>query len=287
MSSYSDDYTPAEMVCVSVAREIEDGDILILGSFTPLAFVSYILAKVTHAPNMMYMAYSSVDALPFRLTFATYEAAATKGGVARWNMTECIHSLYLGVGVDVEPISSIQADGYGNINISVVGDYQKPLLRGPGGAGAPEVVKMHRKMLGYFPNHNKRTLVPRVDFITGTRWKIGNQERIKAGLRPGPMKLITNLAVLVKEEADRPFRIASVHPGVAVKDVVDNTGFELDTSDPVSETEKPTKEQIRILREQVDPYGMVAFDFMPGKERPAYLKGILEKELQALGYSRR
>lgn len=284
MSNYSDDYTPAEMVCVAVAREIEDGDILILGSFTPLAFVSYILAKVTHAPNMMYMAYSSVDARPFRLTFATYEAAATKGGVARWNMTECIHSLYLGVGVDVEPISSIQADGYGNINISVVGDYQKPMLRGPGGAGAPEVVKMHRKMLGYFPNHNKRTLVAKVDFITGTRWKISNQERIKAGLRPGPTKLITNLAVLIKEEEDRPFRLASVHPGVAVKDVVDNTGFELDTSNEVPETERPTKEQIRILREQVDPYGMVAFDFMPGKERPAYLKSILEKEAQALGY---
>jgi acyl CoA:acetate/3-ketoacid CoA transferase beta subunit len=283
MSKYSDDYTPAEMVCVAVAREIEDGDILILGSFTPLAFVSYILAKVTHAPNIMYMAYSSVDARPFQLTFATYEAAATRGGMARWNMTECIHSLYLGVGVDVEPISSIQTDGYGNINLSVVGDYQKPMLRGPGGAGAPEVVKMHRKMLGYFPSHNKRTLVAKVDFITGTRWKISNQERIKAGLRPGPMKLITNLAVLIKEEESKPFRIASVHPGVTAADVVSNTGFELEVPKDVPETEKPTKEQIKILRERVDPYGMVAFDFMPGKDRIAYLRSILDKELKALG----
>jgi glutaconate CoA-transferase subunit B len=157
------------------------------------------------------------------------------------------------------------------------------MLRGPGGAGAPEVVKLHRKMLGYFPNHNKRTLVAKVDFITGTRWKIGNQERIKAGLRPGPMKLITNLAILIKEEDDRPFRIASVHPGVTVQDVVNNTGFELDVSGEVPETEKPTKEQIKILREKVDPYGMVAFDFMPGKDRLAYLNGILDKELAALG----
>jgi len=283
MNKYSDDYSPAEMVCVAVAREIEDGDILILGSFTPLAFVSYVLAKVTHAPNIMYMAYSSVDAGPFQLTFGTYEAAATKGGVARWNMTECIHSLYLGVGVDVEPISSIQIDGNGNMNLSVVGDYQKPMLRGPGGAGAPEVVKLHRKMLGYFPSHNKRTLVPKVDFITGTRWKISNQERLEAGLRPGPMKLITNLAVLTKEEEGRPFRIASVHPGITVNDVVNNTGFELEVAKDVPETEKPTKEQVRILREQVDPYGMVAFDFMPGKERLAYLRSILEKEIKALG----
>jgi glutaconate CoA-transferase subunit B len=283
MNMYSDDYSPAEMVCVAVAREIEDGDVLILGSFTPLAFVSYVLAKVTHAPNIMYMAYSSVDAGPFQLTFGTYEAAATKGGVARWNMTECIHSLYLGIGVDVEPISSIQMDGQGNMNLSVVGDYHKPMLRGPGGAGAPEVVKLHRKMLGYFPSHNKRTLVPKVDFITGTRWKISIQERIKAGLRPGPMKLITNLAVLIKEEEGRPFRIASVHPGVTATDVVNNTGFELEVPKDVPETEKPTKEQIKILREQVDPYGMVAFDFMPGKDRIAYLKSILDKELKALG----
>jgi len=284
MSTYSDDYTTAELVCVSVAREIEDGDLMILGSFTPLAFVSYVLAKVTHAPNIMYQAYSSVDARPFRITFGSYEAAATAGGVARWNMTECINSLYLGTGVDVEPISSIQVDQYANINLSVVGDYDKPLLRGPGGAGAPEVVKMHRKMLGYFPNHNKRTLVPKVDFITGTRWKISNEERIKAGLRPGPVKLITNLCILSKEEEARPFRIVSVHPGVSAHDVVNNTGFELQVPKDVPETEKPTKEQIRVLREEVDPYGMVGFDFMPGKERVAYLKQILAKEAQALGY---
>lgn len=284
MKEYAQDYSTAELVCVAVAREIEDGDILILGSFTPLAFVSYILAKLTHAPNVMYMAYSSVDAKPFQLSFASYEAAATKGGVARWNMTECINSLYLGIGVDVEPISSIQADQYGNINISVVGDYEKPVLRGPGGAGAPEVVKMHRKMIGYFPNHSKRTLVPKVDFITGTRWKISNEARVKTGLRPGPLKYITNLAILSKDEEDKPFRIESVHPGVSVDQVIENTGFELTVPRDVPQTEKPTKEQIRLLREEIDPYGIVAFDFMPGKDRIAYLKQILDREVKALAY---
>jgi acyl CoA:acetate/3-ketoacid CoA transferase beta subunit len=284
MKEYAEDYSTAELVCVAVAREVEDGDILILGSFTPLAFVSYILAKLTHAPNVMYMAYSSVDARPFQLSFASYEAAATKGGVARWNMTECINSLYLGIGVDVEPVSSIQADQYGNINISVVGDYQKPVLRGPGGAGAPEVVKMHRKMIGYFPNHSKRTLVSKVDFVTGTRWKISHEARRKAGLRPGPLKYITNLAILSKEEEGKPFQIESVHPGVSVAQVIENTGFELTVPKNVPQTEKPTKEQIRLLREEIDPYGIVAFDFMPGKERLAYLKQILDREVKALAY---
>jgi len=142
---------------------------------------------------------------------------------------------------------------------------------------------MHRKMLGYFPNHNKRTLVPEVDFITGTRWKIGSQERIKAGLRPGPIKYITNLAILVKEEEDKPFRLASVHPGVSVEDVLNNTGFRIEVPDEVPQTEPPTAEQARLLREEIDPYGMVAFDFLPGKERIAYLKQILDREVQSLG----
>lgn len=283
MSKYSEDYSIAELMCVSLAREIEDGDLMILGSFTPMAFVSYILAKLTHAPNIMYQAYASVDARPFQLTFGSFEATATAGGVARWNMTECINSLYLGTGVDVEPISSIQADQYGSINISVIGDYAKPLLRGPGGAGAPEVVKMHRKMLGYFPNHSKRTLVSKVDFITGTRWKIGSKERIDAGLRPGPVKYITNLCILTKEETDKPFKLSSVHPGVTPEQVVESTGFPVEVVGTVPETEKPTEEHIRLLRDVIDPYGIVSFDFRPGKDRLNYLREILDKEVASLG----
>lgn len=146
------------------------------------------------------------------------------------------------------------------------------------------MVKMHRKMIGYFPNQSKRTLVPKVDFVTGTRWKISNEARIKAGLRPGPLKYITNLAILTKDEEDKPFKIESVHPGVSVDQVIENTGFELMVPKDVPETEKPTKEQIRLLREEVDPYGIVAFDFMSGKDRPAYLKQILDREVKALAY---
>ena len=86
---------------------------------------------------------------------------------------------------------------------------------------------MYRKMIAYFGNHNSRTLVDKVGFVTGTRWKVGAAAREAAGLQPGPVIVVTNLAVLVKDEDDRPFRIESVHPGVEVATVVENTGFEL------------------------------------------------------------
>ncbi len=117
MKEYAEDYSIAELMCVALAREIEDGDVVILGSFTPLAYASYILAKVTHAPNLVYIAYSSIDARPFRLSFTGSEAAAMKGGAAHWNMTECINSIHQTGRGDVEAISAIQADQYGNINI--------------------------------------------------------------------------------------------------------------------------------------------------------------------------
>jgi acyl CoA:acetate/3-ketoacid CoA transferase beta subunit len=284
MTQYAKDYSVGELMCVTLAKEIEDGDVVVLGSFTPLAYASYILAKITHAPNMTLLAYASVDTRPFQLSFTRAEAAATRGAALMWTMLEDLNSVHLKGRGDVEAISSIQADQYGNINLSAVGEYDTPKLRGPGGAGAPEVIKMHRKMIGYFPNHSKMTFVPKVDVITGTRYVIGAEERVKSGYRPGPIRYITNLAVISKEEKDKPFKIDSLHPGVSAEQVVENTGFELAVPKDIPETEKPTKEQVKLIREEVDPYGTIAFDFKPGRERLGYLNEILQKELESIGY---
>jgi hypothetical protein len=137
---------------------------------------------------------------------------------------------------------------------------------------------MYRKMIAYFGNHNSRTLVDKVGFVTGTRWKVGAQAREAAGLQPGPVIVVTNLAVLVKDEDDAPFRVESVHPGVDVQTVVENTGFELEVPSDVPTTVEPTQEQLDMLRGRIDPFGTVKFDFVSGKDRLAYLKEILDAE---------
>ena len=83
----------------------------------------------------------------------------------------------------------------------------------------------------------------------------------------------------------KPFKIISLHPGVTSEQVVENTGFELEVPGTIPETEKPTADQVRLLREEVDPYGTLDFDFKPGKERLGYLNEILQKELEAIGYA--
>ena len=133
----------------------------------------------------------------------------------------------------------------------------------------------------YVPRHSRLTFVEKLDFVSG----LGYHPARRHGA--GPSYLITDLGQFDfggGSPKQPRMRLISYHPSVKISRIQARTGFELDTSNEVPETERPTKEQIHILREQVDPYGMVAFDFMPGKERPAYLKSILEKEVQALGY---
>ncbi|HLU98591.1 MAG TPA: CoA-transferase [Thermobifida alba] len=272
------DYEIHELMTCRVAAEVDNEGVTVMGSFTPLAYASYMLAKLTHAQDAYLVGFDAVGMAPVQLSFTGAEASAYKGAVCRWGMLTEINSIHLANHGGVEAVSSAQFDGSGAINLSAIGPFDAPKVRLPGGAGAAEVIKMYRKMVAYFGNHNPRTLVDKVQFVTGTRWKVGDRSREEAGLQPGPIVVVTNLAVLVKDDDDRPFRIESVHPGVDVQTVVDSTGFELEVPADVPTTAEPTQEQLDLLRNRIDPFGTVKFDFVSGRERLSYLKGILDAE---------
>jgi acyl CoA:acetate/3-ketoacid CoA transferase beta subunit len=271
-------YGVEELMVCRVAAEVDGDGVVVMGSFTPLAYAAYMLAKLTHAPDAYLVGFDAVGMAPIPLSFTGAEAAAYKGAVARWSMLNEINSIHLSNHGGVEAVSSAQFDGSGAINLSTIGPFDSPKVRLPGGAGAAEVIKMYRKMVAYFPNHNPRTLVERVEFVTGTRWKVGRAAREAAHLQPGPIVVVTNLAVLVKDEDDRPFRIESLHPGVAAADVVAATGFALEVPSEVPTTAEPTTAQLALLRERIDPLGTVRIDFVPSQERLAYVKGLLDAE---------
>lgn len=272
------DYEIHELMTCRVAAEVDEQGVTVMGSFTPLAYASYMLAKITHAPKAYLVGFDAVGMSPIQLSFTGAEAAAYKGAACRWGMLTEINGIHLSNHGGVEAVSSAQFDGDGAINLSTIGPFDKPKVRLPGGAGAAEVIKMYRKMIAYFGNHNSRTLVDKVEFVTGTRWKVGDKSREEAGLQPGPVIVVTNLAVLVKDEDDMPFRIESLHPGVDVETVVANTGFELEVPVDVPLTAVPTQEQLDLLRTKIDPFGTVKFDFVSGKDRLSYLKEVLDAE---------
>jgi acyl CoA:acetate/3-ketoacid CoA transferase beta subunit len=281
-------FEPADQMTVSLARTIDDGDAIILGCFTPLAYAAYILAKLTHAPNAFIVGYSGVDPLPFQLGFHTSEASCTKFAAGLWSMTECIEALHFRGAGDVEAVSSAQMDANGDINISWLampirdgegkptGEMNPRGLRLPGGAGAPVVFGLHRKSVAYFASHSKMIFVPKANYVTGTRFYLTDEERRAQGLRPGPMIVVTNLCVMEMVERGK-WKALSLHRGANAQDVSDNTGFPVEVPPDCPETATPTAQEVELIQE-IDPQGIRFLDFMSGKERAGKLPSILESE---------
>jgi acyl CoA:acetate/3-ketoacid CoA transferase beta subunit len=263
------------MVC-RIAAEVDESGVTVLGSFTPLAYASYMLARLTHAPGAWLVGFNAIGMPPVELNLTATEAAAYRGAVARWTFCQTTQTVHLGKRGLVECVSPAQMDGDGAFNVSVIGDYDRPKVRMPGGAGSPEVVQHYQRIVAYFGRHDKRTLVAKVDFRTGGRRPIGAQAREERGLLSGPIRIVTPLAVMVKDDDDTPFRLETLHPGVDVQQVVDNTGFELHVPTDVGTTAVPRPEELALLRERIDPFGTIRFDFMDAQERKASVRRILQ-----------
>jgi glutaconate CoA-transferase, subunit B len=250
----------------------------VLGSFTPLAYASYMLARLTHAPQAWLVGFNAIGMPPVELNLTSTEAAAYRGALARWTFCQTTQTVHLGKRGLVECISPAQMDGDGAFNVSVIGDYDHPKVRMPGGAGSPEVVQHYARIVAYFGKHDTRTLVEKVDFRTGGRRPINDAARRAQGLLTGPIRIVTPLAVMVKDDDATPFRLETLHPGVEAQEVVDRTGFALDVPADVGVTAIPSPQQLALLRDRIDPFGTIRFDFMDAQERKASVRRILQQE---------
>jgi acyl CoA:acetate/3-ketoacid CoA transferase beta subunit len=207
-------------------------------------------------------------------------------------MTECIEALHFRGTGDIEAVSSGQMDANGDINISWLalpvrdaegnptGEMNPRGIRLPGGAGAPVVFGLHRKSVAYFPNHSKAVFVPKVNYVTGTRYYLSDDDRLAQGLRPGPVIVVTNLCVMEMVERAK-WKVLSLHKGISAQDVIDNTGFPVEGVEDCPVTEAVTKQEIELI-EQIDPQGIRLLDFVSGKERAARLPAILQAEWESV-----
>jgi glutaconate CoA-transferase, subunit B len=278
------DYSTEEMLVCRIASEVDESGVTVLGSFTPLAYAAYMLAKLTHAPDAWVVGFNAIGIKPLTLDLAGVEAAAYRGAVARWSFVQTTMTVHLGQRGLVECVSPAQIDGSGAFNLSVIGDYAHPKVRLPGGAGSPEVVQNYARILAYFGRHDRRTLVEKVDFRTGGRAPIRDPDREALGLLPGPIRIITPLCVMVKDDEDTPFRLETLTAGASVQEVIDNTGFTIAIPDQIGTTPAPTAVQLTLLRERIDPHGTIRFDFMDANDRKAYVRELLVDEWnRALG----
>ena len=147
-----------------------------------------------------------------------------------------------------------QMDARGNVNNTVIGPYETPKVRLPGGGGMADLGSMIPKIYLWNTTHNTRTFVEQLDFRSGIGWGDGGDHRETLGLPGGPQLCITNLCVFDFHPESRRMRVASLHPGVTIGEVQESTGFEvLVPGGEIPTTERPTEEELRILREEVDP----------------------------------
>src|SRR5512139_880600 len=150
--------------------------------------------------------------------------------------------------IDVFFLSGGQIDGDGNVNLVSIGDYQHPNVRFPGSFGSASLYYVVPKVILFRTEHSRRTLVPKVNFISAPGVSEDNVYRTG-----GPLALITNRCLFAFDKEKHRFRLQSLHPGHTVEEILEHTGFDFDMPDHVPETPAPDAETLRIMRETVAP----------------------------------
>ncbi|MFH1135846.1 MAG: CoA-transferase [Pseudomonadota bacterium] len=252
------DYIKPELMACCGAREIKDKNLVIVGTGFPT--MSANIAKHTHAPGAILMQESGViDARPARPALSVGDPCLNPGAAMIGGLVE-IMGMYLQGGlVDVGFLSGSQVDKFGNINTTVIGDYHHPKSRLPGSGGANPIGALAKKVL-IIALHDKKRLVECVDFITTPGYIDGPGARERHGLRPGtgPEIIVTNKAVLRFDPETKEAYLATYHPDCSVEEVLANTPWDLKVSADVRPTPPPTPEELRVLREVLDPFRMIA-----------------------------
>lgn len=244
-------YNPKELMVVNAARLLRDNDVVFVGVGIPNLACN--LARRTHAPNLQMIYEAGVyGAQPSRLPLSIGDPSLVSGSASVCSMYD-VFTLYLQRGnVDVGFLGGAQIDRYGNINATVIGDYQHPKVRLPGSGGSMEIAAWANRCYIITP-HQIRRFPEKVDFHTSIGFLDGGDARKQTGVRGGgPEAVVTNLGVLRPNE-DGELILAALHPGVTFEEAQANTGWPLKQAEDCPVTEPPNAEELRILRQELDP----------------------------------
>ena len=256
-------YTIDELMAVCLARTIKDRDTVFNGVAVPLPFTAIMLARKTHAPNSVFWGglLAGLSPEPPFLPPTSGDSVMLHGADPVLHLSQ-IFDLVMRGELNRVFFSGAQIDKYGNLNNSLIGSVERIRVKLPGGAGGSHVGSFVRNFTVWSVRHDARTtgkgqrlysLVDKVDFVTtmGHRTEVGTRQElgIKGG---GPDAVVTNLCVFDFDEGTKIMRIKSLHPGVSVEDLLENTGFEPVVPENITDTPPPSEEEVRIIRE-LDP----------------------------------
>ena len=248
-------YTDGEMMIIAAARALEGVRTVFVGVGMPN--VACNLARLTVAPELELIYESGVfGARPTRLPLSIGDPTLVSGATAVVSMAD-LFGLYLQGGhIDVAFLGGAQVDRFGNLNTTVIGEYERPAVRLPGSGGAAEIAINARRVF-HMIRLSRRSFVASLDFVTSPGHLTGAGWRERGGLRGlGPQLVVTDLALFDFDNARREMQLVSLHPGVTVEQVQAQVAWDLCQAPFVRETPPPSAEELHLLREQLDPTGL-------------------------------
>jgi glutaconate CoA-transferase subunit B len=248
------EYTPSELMAAAGARELQDRQVVAVGLGLPV--VATFLAKQTHAPSITIL---------FELGVIDPEPVDCGVGLADprvWYRAKVLSSFVDILGtilhrgrVDVGFLGGLETDQYGNLNTTLVGDPRGKFRHMVGSGGANDIASCANKTI-IIIRHEARKLKEAISFITSPGYITGGDSRAQAGLPGGPSRVITDKAIFGFHPETKQMMLTSIHPGNTLDDVLGTMGFAPVVPQRVPYTEPPTEEQVRLIREVIDPQRM-------------------------------
>jgi acyl CoA:acetate/3-ketoacid CoA transferase beta subunit len=248
------EYTPFELMAVAGARELKDGEIVAVGLGLPV--VATFLAKRTHAPNLtMMFELGVIDPEPVHTGVGLADPRVWYRAKILSTFVDMLGTVLHGGRVDVGFLGGLETDMYGNLNTTLLGDPKGKFRHFVGSGGANDIASSSRRTI-IIIRHEERKLKEAVSFMTSPGYIHGSDTRAKAGLAGEPSRVITDKAIFGFDPESKRMMLLSIHPGTTLEEVLAEMGFEPIVPDTVPVTAPPTAEQVRLIREEIDPEGM-------------------------------
>src|SRR3954469_9243680 len=240
-------YASNEMMTIAAARALRNDDVCFVGIGMPSAAAN--LARLTHAPGITLIYESGTIATkPDVLPLSIGDSELCETALTTVSVPEMFRYWLQGGRITVGFLGGAQIDKFANLNTTVVGPYDKPKVRLPGGGGAPEIATSCGEIF-IIMAQGKRSFVDKLDFITSLGHGEGGDHRARLGLQTkGPTKLVTDLCIFEPDPTTKEMTVVSIHPGVTREKIQENTGWTLRFAAKVAETPPPTPQELETLR---------------------------------------
>jgi glutaconate CoA-transferase subunit B len=242
------DYKPNEIMTIAAARALKNEDVVFVGIGVPSAASN--LARLTHAPGITLIYESGTLATkPSVLPLSIGDGELCDTALTTVSVPEMFRYWLQGGRITVGFLGGAQIDKFANLNTTVVGPYDKPKVRLPGGGGAPEIATSCGEIF-IVMSQSKRGFVGKLEFITSLGHGQGGNDRARLGVKTkGPTRLVTDLCIFEPDPETREMTVVSIHPGVTREQIQENTGWTVRYAAKVAETAPPTVNELEVLRE--------------------------------------